>query len=135
MPISLSEPSSLRYIRNASATNHVHMRASLIEGTEEISTANTCRADEQRKVFFGGGAVGELERYKQILEIHILLLKEGDAQRQAKEARLAQVNRYLAALIDMRNNYEKVVEILVAIKSKQFNNEDIYRKILLKFTK
>jgi hypothetical protein len=121
MPISLSEPSSLRYIRNASATNHVHMRASLIEGTEEISTANTCRADEQRKVFFGGGAVGELERYKQILEIHILLLKEGDAQRQAKEARLAQVNRYLAALIDMRNNYEQVVDRFRSHPSNVYN--------------
>ena len=110
MPISPSEPSSFRYIRNASATNHVHLRASLIEGTEEISTANTCRADEQRRAFFGGGAVGELERYKQILEIHILLLKEGDAQRQAKEARLAQINRYHAALIGMRNNYEQVVD-------------------------
>ena len=110
MPISLSEPSSFRYIRNASATNHVHLRASLIEGAEEISTANTCRADEQRRAFFGGGAVGELERYKQILEIHILLLKEGDAQRQAKEARLAQINRYHAALIGMRNNYEQVVD-------------------------
>lgn len=33
------------------------------------------------------------------------------------------------------DNYEKVVEILAVIKSKQFNNEDIYRKILLKFTK
>ena len=110
MPISLSKPSGFRYIRNASVTNHVHLRASLIEGTEEISTANTCRADEQRRAFFGGGAIGELERYKQILEIHILLLKEGDAQRQAKEARLAQINRYLAALIGMRNNYEQVVD-------------------------
>ena len=110
MPISLSKPSSFRYIRNASAANHVHLRASLIEGTEEISTANTCRADEQRRAFFDGGAIGELERYKQILEIHILLLKEGDTQRQAKEARLAQINRYHAALIDMRNNYEKVVD-------------------------
>ena len=46
MPIPLNEPSNFRYIRNTSATNHVHLRASLIEGTEEISAANTCRADD-----------------------------------------------------------------------------------------
>jgi hypothetical protein len=31
--------------------------------------------------------------------------------------------------------YSKVVEILEVISSKNFENEDIYRKILLKFTK
>ena len=121
MPIPLNEPSNFRYIRNTSATNHVHLRASLIEGTEEISTANTCRADEQRRSFFGSGAVGELERYKQILEIHILLLKEGDAQRQAKEVRLAQINRYLAALIGMQSDYEQVVDLFRSKPSNIYN--------------
>ena len=78
------------------------MLVSFIEG-QDISTANTCKVDERLKAFFEGDAVSELEAYKSVLEFHISLLEDGDL-RQAKEARLSQINTYLEAVIAMRNN-------------------------------
>src|SRR3990167_7479496 len=107
MLIPLIEPSSFRYIRINPATNRVHLLVPFIAG-QEISTDNTCKSEVELKAFFEGGAVSELESYKSTLEFHISLLEEG-ALRQAKEARLAQINMYLAEVIGMRNSYQAVV--------------------------
>jgi hypothetical protein len=105
--IPLIEPSSFRYIRINPATNRVHLLVPFIAG-QDISTDNTCKSELELKAFFEGGAVSELESYKSTLEFHISLLEEG-ALRQAKEARLAQINTYLAEVIGMRNSYQAVV--------------------------
>ena len=108
MKIPLEEPTTTRYIRFNPAANRMHLLVSFIEG-QDISTANTCKVDERIKAFFEGDAVRELESYKSVLEFHISLLEEGDAVRKTKEARLSQINIYLEAVIDMRNNYMTVM--------------------------
>jgi len=107
MQIPLIEPSSFRYIRINPATNRVHLFVPFIVG-QDISTDNTCKSALELNAFFEGGAVSELESYKSTLEFHIPLLKEG-VLRQAKEARLAQLNMYLAEVIGMKNSHEAVV--------------------------
>ena len=104
MKISLTEPTSVRYIHLNPVTNRMHLLVSLIEG-QDISTANTCKVDERLKAFFEGDAVRELKSYKSALEFDILLLEESDALRKTKEARLSQINIYLKELLAMRASY------------------------------
>lgn len=108
MKIPLIETSNFRYIRIDSRTNRVHLLVPFVAGLD-ISTDNTCKSDLELKAFFANGAaVKELESYKSTLEFHLSLLEEGPL-RQAKEARLAQINEYLKAVITMTDDYKNVV--------------------------
>ena len=108
MLIPLSEPSNFRYIRINPATNRVHLLVPIIAGLD-ISTDNTCKSELELKAFFEGGAIKELESYKNTLEFHLSLLEEGDARYLAKKERLVQINMYLNAVMSMRGNYKSVV--------------------------
>ena len=109
MKIPLTEPTSTRYIRINPTTHHVHLLVPFIAG-QDISTDNTCQSEVELTAFFAGGAVSELESYKNTLEFHISLLAKDDAHCRVKEARLAQINTYLEAVIGMRNSYKVVVK-------------------------
>lgn len=120
MLIPLSEPSNFRYIRINPATNHVHLLVPIISGLD-ISTDNTCKSELELKAFFEGGAVNELESYKNTLEFHLSLLEEGDARCLAKKERLAQINMYLNAVMGMRGNYKSVVNTVLANPSNLYS--------------
>ena len=92
----------------------------LLEG-RSISTDNTCRAKTELKAFFEGGGVSELEAYKSVLEFHISLLEEAHSQRRTKEQRLAQINIYLEALVDMRYSYPATVNALLSQPSNLYS--------------
>ena len=77
--IPLSEPSNFRYIRIHPTRNHVHLLVPIIAGLD-ISTDNTCKSALELKAFFEGGAIKELESYKNTLEFHLSLLEEVDAR-------------------------------------------------------
>jgi len=120
MRIPLTEPKLMRYIRINPATNLVHLLVPFVGG-EGISTDNTCKSEVELKAFFEGGAVSELESYKSTLEFHISLLAEGDAHRLVKEARLAQINTYLNAVIGMRNSYKVAVSAFLSQPSNLYS--------------
>ena len=120
MRIPLTEPTSTRYIRINPATNQVHLLVPFVGG-QGISTDNTCKSEVELKAFFEGGAVSELESYKSTLEFHISLLAEGNALRRSKEARLAQINTYLEAVISMRNSYQVAVAAFLSQPSNLYS--------------
>jgi hypothetical protein len=108
MLIPLNEPSNFRYIHINPATNRVHLLVPFIAGID-VSTDNTCKSDVELRAFFEGGAFKELDSYKSILEFHLSLLEESDGHCRTKKERLDQINRYLEAVVDMRNRYQNVV--------------------------
>lgn len=118
--IPLNEPSNFRYIRIHPASKHVHLRVPIIAGLD-ISTDNTCKSELELKAFFEGGAVKELESYKNTLEFHLFLLEEGDARYLAKKERLVQINMYLNAVMSMRGNYKSVVNTVLANPSNLYS--------------
>lgn len=104
MHIPLSEPVSPRYIHINPATNKVHLMVPVVGG-QEISTDNTCKATVALREFFDGGALRALNAYKEALVFDIGLLETGNAQRAGKEARLAQIEAYIEAVLAMRLSY------------------------------
>ena len=118
--IPLSEPSNFRYIRIHPTSNHVHLLVPIIAGLD-ISTDNTCKSALELKAFFEGGAIKELESYKNTLEFHLSLLEEVDARCLAKKERLAQINMYLNAVMSMRANYKSVVNTVLANPSNLYS--------------
>ena len=118
--IPLSEPSNFRYIRIHPTSNHVHLLVPIIAGLD-ISTDNTCKSALELKAFFEGGAIKELESYKNTLEFHLSLLEEVDARCLAKKERLAQINMYLNAVMSMRGNYQSVVNTVLANPSNLYS--------------
>jgi hypothetical protein len=120
MQILLIEPTSTRYIHVNPATNRVHLLVPFVGG-QDISTDNTCRSTTELNAFFGGGGVRELESYQSVLEFHISLLEEGDARRQIKEERLAQINTYLEAVIGMRGSYQATVNTFLSKPSNLYS--------------
>ncbi|GGI76933.1 hypothetical protein [Legionella impletisoli] len=105
MRIPLTEPTSSKYLYINSDTNQMHLLVPFIAG-EDISTDNTCKASLELRAFFAeGGAINELEFYKSALEFDMLLLGKGNPLYQAKEERLAQINKYLEAVKVMRGSY------------------------------
>jgi hypothetical protein len=120
MLIHLNEPNNFRYIYINPATNHVHLLVPFIAGLD-VSTDNTCKSDLELKAFFEGGAFSELGSYKGTLEFHISLLEEGDAHYNAKKERLTQINKYLEAVVGMRNNYKNVVNTFLACPSNLYS--------------
>ena len=135
MRISLTEPTSTRYIHINPTTNHVHLRVPFTAG-RDISTNNTCQSEVELNAFFKGGAVSELESYQRMLEFHILLLEKDDALRKVKEARLAQINTYLEAVVSMRNNYQDIVNDFLSQPSNLYSiqlrprDQDPYSKVV-----
>ncbi|MCX7116921.1 MAG: hypothetical protein NTW94_03270, partial [Legionellales bacterium] len=101
MHIPLTEPTAPRYITINQETNQVHLMVPVVSG-QEISTDNTCKATVALREFFDGGALRELNAYKDALVFDILLLEEENPQRIAKEARLAQIGAYLEAVQAMQ---------------------------------
>ncbi len=108
MLIPLNEPSNFRYIHINPATNRVHLLVPFIAGID-ISTDNTCKSDVELRAFFEGGAFNELESYKSTLEFHLSLLEESDGHYRTKKERLDQINRYLEAVVSMRDSYKTIV--------------------------
>lgn len=108
MRIPLNEPSNFRYIHINPATNHVHLLVPFIAGMD-VSTDNTCKSDVELRAFFEGGAFNELESYKSTLEFHLSLLEENNSHYQIKKERLEQINRYLEAVVSIRNRYKTIV--------------------------
>jgi len=102
--ISLTEPVSPRYIHINTATNRVHLLVPVVGG-QEISTDNTCKSTVALRDFFDGGALRELNVYKDALEFDIQLLAGGSPERVLKEERLTQIYAYIDALIAMRHSY------------------------------
>ncbi|ARG99905.1 hypothetical protein [Legionella micdadei] len=104
MHIPLTEPVSPRYIHINPKTNQVHLMVPVVGG-QEISTDNTCKATVALREFFDGGALRELNAYKEALTFDIGLLEAGNAQRAGKEERLAQIEAYIEAVSAMRYSY------------------------------
>lgn len=102
--IRLTEPVSPRYIHINAATNRVHLLVPVVGG-QEISTDNTCEATVALREFFDGGALCELNTYKEALAFDIGLLAVGAPLREAKETRLLQIEAYIEAMSAMRYSY------------------------------
>ncbi|NCT57784.1 MAG: hypothetical protein GW760_08780, partial [Legionella sp.] len=120
MIIPLIEPTSPRYIHVNPITNRVHLLVPFVGG-QDISTDNTYRSTAELNAFFGGGGVSELESYKSVLEFHIFLLEAGDPRRAIKKERLAQINTYLEAVHNMRDNYQATVNAFLAKPSNLYS--------------
>jgi hypothetical protein len=76
-----------------------------VVGGQEISTDNTCKATVALREFFDGGALRELNAYKEALAFDIGLLEAGNAERMGKEVRLAQIEAYIEAVSAMRMSF------------------------------
>jgi SidC N-terminal domain len=113
MRIPFKEPRSPRYIYINPQTNKVHLLVPVVGG-QEISTDNTCKAKVALKEFFDGGALSELDRYKNALEFDIALLEESNAERVRKEARLAQIETYIEAISALRYSYGDAITAFMA---------------------
>jgi hypothetical protein len=98
------EPVSPKYIKIEKESNHVYLLTPVISG-QEISTDNTCKAMVELKHFFDGGALDELNAYKDALEFDIQLLSADSPERASKEGRLTQIYTYIEALNAMRYSY------------------------------
>ena len=104
MRIPLTEPTAPRYITINHETNQVHLMVPVVGG-QEISTDNTCKATVALSNFFDGGALRELNAYKEALAFDIGLLEAGNAERMGKEVRLAQIEAYIEAVSAMRMSF------------------------------
>ena len=104
MRIPLTEPTAPRYITINHETNQVHLMVPVVGG-QEISTDNTCKATVALREFFDGGALRELNAYKEALAFDIGLLEAGNAERMGKEVRLAQIEAYIEAVSAMRMSF------------------------------
>ncbi|WP_133128443.1 hypothetical protein [Legionella nagasakiensis] len=121
MRIPLTEPTSLKYLYINPETNQVHLLVPFIAGID-ISTDNTCKASLELRTFFAeGGAINELESYKSALEFDMSLLEKGNPLHQAKEERLAQINKYLEAVKVMRGSYRDSVTHFLSKPSNLFS--------------
>ena len=76
-----------------------------VVGGQEISTDNTCKATVALREFFEGGALRELNAYKEALTFDIGLLEAGHAEQMGKEARLAQIEAYIEAVSAMHMSF------------------------------
>lgn len=104
----MTEPLRPRYIYVNPTTNIVHLLVPIVCG-QEISTDNTCKVKETLTVFFDGGALHELNAYKDALLKDIQLLGDGEPLRVAKESRLEQIKIYIAAMEAMRHDYSDAI--------------------------
>ena len=120
MHIPLTEPTAPRYITINQETNQVHLMVPVVSG-QEISTDNTCKATVALREFFDGGALRELNAYKDALVFDILLLEEENPQRIAKEARLAQIGAYLEAVQAMQYRHGDAMTALMTRPSNLYS--------------
>ena len=120
MHIPLTEPTAPRYITINQETNQVHLMVPVVSG-QEISTDNTCKATVALREFFDGGALRELNAYKDALVFDILLLEEENPQRIAKEARLAQIGAYLEAVQAMQYSHGVAMTALMTRPSNLYS--------------
>lgn len=102
MRILFSEPTAPRYIHINPESNYIHLMVPIVSG-QEIGTDNTCKSTVALDNFFkkDGGALDELNAYKDALIWDIQLLEKRDTQRVAKESRLAQIEAYIEAVPTM----------------------------------
>ena len=84
-----------------------------VVGGQEISTDNTCRATAALREFFEGGALRELNIYKEALALDIGLLEEGCIQRAGKEERLIQIETYIRDVPVMRRSFGDAMTALL----------------------
>ncbi len=120
MLIPLNEPINFRYIHINPATNRVHLLVPFIAGMD-VSTDNTCKSDVELRAFFEGGAFNELESYKSTLEFHLSLLEKNDPHYRTKKERLDQINRYLEAVVRMRDSYKIIVNSFLSKPSNLYS--------------
>ena len=120
MHIPLTEPTAPRYITINQETNQVHLMVPVVSG-QEISTDNTCKATVALSEFFHGGALRELNAYKDALVFDILLLEEENPHRIAKEARLAQIGAYLEAVQAMQYSHGDAMTALMTRPSNLYS--------------
>lgn len=109
--IPMTEPVAPRYIHINPETNLVHLMVPVVGG-QEISTDNTCKAMVELKDFFDGGALRELNAYKDALESDIqllALLAATSPERALKEMRLTQIDAYIEAIKAMSYSYSDAV--------------------------
>ncbi|MDR3503912.1 MAG: hypothetical protein P4L79_15170 [Legionella sp.] len=118
--IPFTEPVSPRYIHINAVTNRVHLLVPVVGG-QDISTDNTCKATVALREFFDGGALRELAVYKNALVLDIGLLEAGNAQRVAKEERLAQIEAYMEAIPAMRLTYGEAMTAFLARPSNLYS--------------
>ena len=135
MRIQLTEPTAPRYITINEKTNQVHLMVPVVGG-QEISTDNTCKATVALREFFDGGARRELTAYQEALQYDMPLLEVGSPQRVAKEARLAQIDTYIAAVSAMRQSYGAAMNALIARPSNLYGiqlrpcNQDSFSTVI-----
>ena len=112
MRIPLTEPTAPRYITINQETNQVHLMVPVVSG-QDISTDNTCKATVALRAFFDGGALRELNAYREALAFDIQLLEVGHPKRPLKEARLAQIEAYIGAVSAMQHGYGDAMTALL----------------------
>lgn len=120
MLIPLNEPSNFRYIHINPATNRAHLLVPFIAGMD-VSTDNTCKSGVELRAFFEGAAFNELESYKSTLEFHLSLLEENNPHYGEKKERLDQINRYLEAVVSMRDSYKTIVTSFLSKSSNLYS--------------
>lgn len=104
MQISLTEPTSPRYLYINPKTNRVHVLMPIVSGTQ-IGLDNTCKSVFAMQDFFGKSndaqkkpVLDELKRYQKALEFDIGLIDEGMELRRKKQKRLWQIKQYISAI-------------------------------------
>ena len=100
MSIKLTEPATSQYIYIDSDMNIVHLLVPL--------------ETRALKHFFDGFAVHELCHYISTLTLDIALLDPSDPQRTDKQERLAQIEDYMKAVVQMRDSYGHAISALQA---------------------
>ena len=113
MQMPFTEPAAPRYIYINPETNQVHLLVPVVGG-QEISTDNTCKSTMSIDQFFkDGAALKELNVYKSALEFDLQLIEDDHSQKALKQARLNQINTYIAAIPAMQDKYlAKITSLL-----------------------
>jgi hypothetical protein len=90
MKILFQEPANPRFIYVNPNSNKIHLLVHVVGG-QEISTDNTCKANEASNEFFRGAALTELKIYKNALETDLMIHPQQDPINLQKQERLAQI--------------------------------------------
>ena len=117
MLMPFAEPTAPRYIYINPETNQVHLLVPVVGG-QEISTDNTCKSTVAMDEFFlQGAALRELNAYKAALEFDLQFIEDGDPLKEPKQARLTQINAYIAAIPAMQRRYKDAITSLLQTPS------------------
>ena len=136
MILTLTEPTSPRYLYINPENNLVHLLVPVVGG-QEISTDNTCKSTASLKEFFGSkGALRELNTYKSALEFDLQFLDKHHPLRQPKKERLNQIKEYIKAMPATQNQYENAITTLMQLPSNLYSiqlrprAQDLYSRVI-----